>query len=169
MDNEILLSIQKLLEELLKKEDADLSASTITVLGMIGVAIFTSITQFIVTKIIIRSEHDRINLQLNSEFKLRQYENWQTRFQNIASDLLTELDPTLNKHLDNERKSVEQIHKIQMMLNLDIPLHNELNTLVSELGLGINNKNDNYTESGLLQLHSNIVTCIRKIIFQNNS
>ena len=76
-----------------------LSASTITVFGMIGVALLTSITQFIVTKIIIRSEHNRINLQLNSEFKFKQHENWQIRFQNIASELLTELDPVLNKNL----------------------------------------------------------------------
>jgi len=169
MENEILLSIQKLLEELLKKESSGLSSSTITVLGMIGVAILTSITQFMVTKKIIFSEHERIKLQLDSEFKLRQQESWQIRFQNIASDLLTELDPELNKNLDNERKSVEQIHKIQMMLNLKVPLHEKLNIQVQELGLDINNKRSKYTHGELLELHSNIVDSIREIIFQDDS
>lgn len=169
MENEVLVSIQKLLEELLKKEEVGLSSSTITVLGMIGVAILTSITQLIITKKVIFSEHERIKLQLDSEFKLRQHENWQTRFQNIASALLTELDPELNKNIDNERQSVEQIHKIQMMLNLKIPSHLKLNTQIQELGLAINNKKNIYTHSALLQLHGDIVDSIREIIFQDNS
>lgn len=167
MENEILLSIQSLLEKLLRKEESELSSSIITVFGMIGVAILTSVTQFIITKRVIVSEHERIRLQLDSEFKLKQHENWQIRFQNVASELLTELDPELNKDLNNERKSVEQIHKIQMMLNLEISSHYKLNSQVQELGLALNKKTNKHTHGELLQLHSDIVDSIRAIIFQD--
>lgn len=169
MCNETLVTIQKLLEELLKKENSVLSASTITVFGMIGVAVLASITQFRVTKNIIRSEHDRIKEQLDSEYKLKQNENWQIRFQNVASDLLTELDPELNKDINNERKSVEQIHKMQMILNINIPSQYKLNNLISQLGLGVNRKTKKYSHNDLLQMHGDIVDSIREIILEKHT
>ena len=55
---------------------------------------------------------------------------------------------------------------MQMMLNLNIPSHNNLNDLINKLGLEINNKTQRYTEDELLQLHADMVTNIREIIFK---
>ena len=164
MNNETLLIIQKSLEELLNKQDSTVTASFITVFGMLSVALISGIIQYKVTKTIIRSEDDKMKLQLNAESKFRQYESWKIRFQEVSSELLKELDPELNKHIDNEEKLVALIHKTQIMLNLEIESHCNVNNLINKLGLEINGKTNYHELTDLLILHGLLVDAIRNII-----
>ena len=164
MDNETLLIIQKSLEELLNKQDSTVTASFIAVFGMLSVALISGIIQYKVTKTIIRSEEDKMKLQLNAESKFRQYESWKNKFQEVSSRLLKELDPELNKHIDNEEKLVALIHETQIMLNLEIQSHVNVNDLITVLGLEINGKRNYYESEELLILHGRLVDAIRNII-----
>ena len=164
MDNETLLIIQKSLEELLNKQDSTVIASFITVFGMLSVALLTGIIQYKVTKTIIRSEDEKIKLQINAESRIRQYENWKNKFQEVSAELLKELDPELNIHIDNESKLVALIHKTQIMLNLEIQSHSNVNNLINQLGLAINRKTNYHDLAELLTLHGYLVDAIRDII-----
>ena len=163
MNNETAQIIIKLLEDLLSKPDGIVIAACITVIGMLVVAILTVIIQWRVTKTIIRSEHDRLRLQLKSEFQYRQFESWQKKFLDTISQLLKETDPEINTQFNPERV-VPLIHIAQVMLNLEISSHRQVNDLITNLGLAVNAWETNHDKSSIMTLHGTLLEAVRKII-----
>ena len=104
---------------------------------MFGVAAIGALVQWLVTRTVIRSEHERLRIQLQSEFHLRQFEQWQSRLQEIIADLLKETDPEVSQGLDRDR-IVPLILRAQLMLNLKEPNHRNVNDLINQLGLAVN-------------------------------
>ena len=165
MENEILLSIQKLLEELSSKTDSTVIASLITIGGMIGVALLTGIVQYKITRKLINSDFQKIKVQLDNEYELKRNERWQERFQNVIAELLIEIDPIINRNKYNKYQCVSAIHKVQVLLDIRIKEHSYLNQLINELGRAVNGETEKYNENAQLELHSNIVNASREIIF----
>lgn len=164
MNNEILLAIKRLLEQLVAKPDGAVVAACVTVGGMLGVALLTAAVQWIVTRTVVRSEHHRLETQLTSEFRLRQFESWQNRFQDTVADLLAALDPEANVTI-NPEKVVPLIHKAQLMLNLDLESHRNINSLIIQLGLATNGWTPGHQVSDLLRLHGDLLDAVRKALY----
>ncbi len=164
MDNETAQTIIKLLDLLLAKPDALIKAAYVTVGGMLGVAFLTAMTQWIVTKNIIRSEHQRINNQLNSEFRLRQFESWQKDFKETIANLLQETDPQLNPSLNND-SAIPHILRAQLMLNLDIPSHKKVNGIINNLGLAVTGWQSDNDAATLLNIHASLLDAAKDIMY----
>ena len=163
MEQELLLSINNLLETLVNKPDATIIASLITVIGMILVTSITSIIQMKTTKRIISSEIEKNKLQHKKDFQIRKYDNWLTNFHDTCAELLIALDPEFN-YGQNDKNTIKLIHKTQILLDLNNPLHQEINHLITELSLAITKKTNYHDEESLYRIHGNLLESIRKVI-----
>lgn len=164
MDNEILKAILGLLKVMAAKPDGAVIAAGVTVSGMITVAVLTTITQWIVTKRIISSEHSKISIQINSEFKLKQFELWQNDFKEAMSLLLAATDPEIRKPF-NKNEIVPLVHKIQLMLNLSNPGHKKVNGLVNALALAVNGWHNNIDETTILTTQGQLIDACKEILY----
>jgi len=164
MDNDTLKAILELLKTIASKSDGATTAATVTVGGMITVAILTTITQWIVTKRIITSEHNKVAMQINSEFKLKQFENWQRDFKEAMSLLLAATDPEIRNPF-NKNEIVPLVHKIQLMLNLSNPGHKRVNELVTALALTVNGWNNNYDAASILITQGQLIDATKGILY----
>lgn len=164
MDNETLKAILALLKTIAAKPDGAVIAASVTVVGMITVAILTTITQWFVTKRIISSEHSKISIQINSEFKVRQFENWQSDFKESIALLLTATDPEIRNPFD-KNEIVPLVHKIQLMLNLANPGHNKVNELVNALALSVNGWNRTIDEASILRTQGHLIDACKEILY----
>jgi len=147
---------------MLSKPDNTTITAYITIGGMFGVAAITAFTQWIVTKSIIRSEHERLHTQLRSDFKLNQFAKWQEEFLDVISALLAQTDPEVYPTPERE-KVVPLIQKAQLLLNLDIQTHRNINALVNELGLAVN-KWETRGLSEILGIHGRLLEAAREAI-----
>ncbi|HHI94629.1 MAG TPA: hypothetical protein ENK04_14150 [Gammaproteobacteria bacterium] len=153
----------ELMKAVLSKPDSTVVSAYITIGGMFGVAAVTAITQWLVTKSIIRSEHERLHTQLSSDFKLGQFSKWQDEFLTTISELLASTDPEVHPEPKRE-KVVPLIQKAQLLLNLEIPVHRKVNGLINELGLAVNN----WEVRGLsevLGIHGRLLEAARDAIY----
>lgn len=164
MTPESLDNIQKLLMELSAKPDAAITAAYITVGGMLGVAILGAITQLLLTKFVLKSEYQKIHRQLSSEFRLRQYELWQIRFQDTMVELLKATDPECNSSF-SPANITPLIHKAQLMLNLRDPKHARINGYVNDLGLAVNGWHGRTDRASLLRVHAALLEAAREVLF----
>ena len=164
MDNESLKAILGLLKAIAAKPDGAVIAASVTVVGMITVAVLTTITQWFVTKRIITSDHSKISIQINSEFKLRQFELWQNDFKEAMSLLLAATDPEIRNPF-NKNEIVPLIHKIQLMLNLANLGHRKVNGLVNDLALAVNGWNKNIDEASILRIHGHLIDASKEILY----
>lgn len=158
-----LAAIQKLLEALIAKPDGMVIAALITVGGMVGVATLGGIVQWLVTRTVTRSEHERLRLQLKSESRLRQFEEWRVRLQETIVELLKETDPEVNPQVNRERV-VPLILRAQVMLNVSQPAHRKLNGFITELGLAVNGWQGNRDVAGILRTHSAVLQATRELL-----
>lgn len=164
MDNETLKAILALLKTITSKPDSTVIAASVTVGGMITVAFLTTITQWIVTKRIISSEHSKISIQINSEFKLRQFENWQRDFKEAIALLLAATDPEIRNPF-NKNEIIPLVHKIQLMLNLTVPGHRKVNELLNTLALSVNGWNRTVDEASILRTQGNLIDACKDILY----
>lgn len=164
MDNESLKTIQKLLEELVSRPDGVTTAALITVVGMVCVATLGAIVQWRVTHTVIKSEHERTKAQINSEFRHRQFEIWQDKFQEVIAQLLKVTDPEINPNMDRA-SFVPLIHKAQLMLNLNEQSHMKVNALINELGLAVNGWTQHHDRSEMLRLHGSLMEAARDTFY----
>ena len=164
MDNETAKAILELLKVIAAKPSPAVSSAAITVGGMIAVAILTSISQWIVTKRIISSEHKKITDQLNSEFKLKQFEIWQKDFKDTMALLMAATDPEIRDPF-NKNEIVPLVHKIQLMLNLDNPGHSKVNGLVNALALAVTGWHTGYDASSILNTQGQLVDACKAILY----
>jgi len=163
MDQPTLSTIQKLLEQLLAKPDGVVLAAMVTVGGMLGVAIVGAMIQWIVTRTVTRSEHERIRIQLQSESRLRRTEQWHVRFQETIADLLKETDPEVNPEQSSE-KVVPLILRAQLMLSPKEPAHSRLLALITELGLVVNGWHGTRDVGAILRIHGELLDAAREIL-----
>jgi len=164
MDNDTLKAILALLKVIASKPDGAVIAAAVTVGGMITVAVLTTITQWIVTKHIILSEHNKISVQINSEFKIRQFESWQNDFKEAMSLLLAATDPEIRNPF-NKNEIVPLVHKIQLMLNLANPGHQKVNDLVSSLALSVNGWHQKIDEAQILKTQGYLIDASKEILY----
>ena len=164
MDNETSKAILELLKIIVAKPDGAIIAAALTVGGMIAVVLLTSISQWIVTKRIILSEHNRLSIQINSEFKLKQFEIWQKDFKEIVSLLLTATDPEIRNPF-NRNEIVPLVLKVQLMLNLDNPSHKKVNGLVNNLALAVTGWEYGHDASSILNIHGHLLDASKAILY----
>lgn len=164
MDNETLKAILALLKMIAAKPDGAVIAASVTVGGMVTVAILTAVTQWIVTKRILSSEHSKISMQVNSEFRLRQFENWQRDFKEAIALLLAATDPEIRNPF-NKNEIVPLVHKIQLMLNLTNSGHSKVNELLTALALSVNGWNGTIDEASILRTQGHLIDACKEILY----
>lgn len=163
MEQEAAETIIELLKTVLAKPDATVIAAYITIGGMFGVALITVISQWLVTKSIMRSEHERLKLEISSEFKNNQFSKWQEEFLETISTLLSNADPEVYPTPERE-KIVPLIQKAQLLLNLNIQSHSKVNALINELGLAVN-KWEERGMSEILGISGRLLEASRDVIY----
>ena len=163
MEQETAQTIIDLLKAVLSKPDSTATAAYITIGGMFGVAAITALTQWLVTRSIIRSEHERLHTQLRSDFKLSQFSKWQEEFLQVVSELLANTDPEIYPTPKRE-EVVPLIQKAQLLLNLDIQSHRNVNALINELGLAVN-RWEARGLSEILGIHGRLLEAARDAIY----
>jgi DNA-directed RNA polymerase subunit L len=163
MDQNTANTIINLLKELLSKPDGVVVAAYITVGGMFGVAVVTALVQWFVTRTILRSEHQRLHIQLQTDFRLKQFSQWQQEFISTISELLTHTDPEVYP-TPERTKVVPLIQKAQLMLNLELEAHRKVNGLINELGLAVN-KWETRDLREVLSIHSRLLEAARAALY----
>jgi len=163
MEIETAQTLIELLQAVLSKPDSTATAAYITIGGMFGVAAITAVTQWLVTKSIIRSEHARLHTQLRSDFELNQFAKWQDEIVTVVSELLTHTDLEVCPAPQRE-KVVPLILKTQLLLNLNVQVHRNINNLVNELGLAVT-KWEARGVSEILGIHSRLLEAAREAIY----
>ncbi len=93
-------------------------SALLTVGGMLGVAIVTSVVQWRVTKALIASEHTKALAQVQREAALRATRQRRALLHEVLAELLSTTDPQINERID-ERRMVPLIYKAQLLLNRD--------------------------------------------------
>ena len=163
MELELAETIIELLKSIQSKPDSTVIASVITIGGMLGVAFITVISQWLVTKSIIRSEHNRLKLEISSQFKHNQFSKWQESFVETISNLLSNTDPEVYP-IPIREKVVPLIQKAQLLLNLEIQSHRKVNGLINELGLAVN-KWEERGMSEILGISGRLLEASRDVIY----
>src|SRR5512135_2883951 len=110
--------------------------AVITVGGMLGVAALTALSQFVVTRFVIRAEYRKVRDQVLNESAARQRERFLERLTEAVSELLAITDPQINQKIDYERV-VRLIHGVQLLLNRELEHERQLNGALNELGLAL--------------------------------
>lgn len=139
--------------------DPTVVSAIITITGMIFVSLITIYSQKTTTEKVIDANMNIVN----SEFYIRQKENWLSKFLDTSSDLLFYLDPEhiKNNSVDKD-KNLQLIHRMQILLNLNIKEHKKVNNILINLALKINGETS-YMYEELLTLHGSLSDSIREI------
>lgn len=104
-------------------------------IGLIGIVV-AGLVQWVIARFTVRKEAERLYEQLTAEFDFQQQSAWASQFRQIMGDLLAVTDPegsTMEK-----RQIVPLILKAQLMLDLRLPAHRVVNSLINQLELKIN-------------------------------
>lgn len=164
MDNQTAQAILELLKELLSKPDGTVIAACITVIGMLGVASITSVIQWSMTKRIIHSERTKLFEQLNSEFRLKQFEYWQNEFRESISLLLSATDPEMSLSFD-KKKIIPLIHKTQLILDYSNPSHKKVIGLINQLALAVNGWEEGHNAASILSIHGTLADAAKGVLY----
>jgi hypothetical protein len=125
-------------------------------LALSGVAVAT-VAQWFITRWTVRAESARLRDQLRIEFHDQQFAEWQSKFRDSVVALLASTDPELAANKD---KIVPLVLKVQMMLDLRIPAHARVNSLVNQLALAVNGW-EARDASSVLRLHGGLLEAAR--------
>jgi len=82
-----------------------------------------------------RDETGRLFAQLRTEFHYQQFSDWQSRFQALMGELLVATDPEIGQ--PKKDIIVPLVLKAQLMLNLHIPEHAVVNSLINQIALEV--------------------------------
>lgn len=166
MDQNSANTIIEMLNQLLSKPDGSIAAAQITVWGMIGVTLITCLVQWAVTRTIIRSEGERLRVQLETDFRLRQQSAWEDEFRTTIATLLEYTDPEAYP-IPEKQRVVPLILKSQLLLNLQLRSHIRINELINALGMAVNNW-DNRSKNEILGMHERLLEAARSVTYSPN-
>ena len=164
MDTETVNAIKVILEEYSSKDNATVTAAFLTVGGMLGVAILGAITQWFITKRILKEENKRISLQLNSDFKIKRHQKWESDILESLTQLLKVTDPEVKGGI-NKADVAEKIIKFQLLLDNSKPLQGEASKVANHLALSATGKIGPVDKVELLKLHGNLQDLAKKMIY----
>lgn len=111
-------------------------AALIGVGGAVVVAVATVITQLFVTRALIRSEREKIGLQLRGEEVARLREKRTDRIIDAVSERLAVSDPEVGPRV-NYGRAVALIHRVQLLLDSRELRQAALRDALNKLGLRI--------------------------------
>jgi hypothetical protein len=167
VDTQTISAIRGLFEEYSKKDSLNLISTYLTVIGMFSVALVGSITQWLITKKILKEENNRLSLQLNSEFNFQRHQKWESDFLESLTQLLKVTDPEIGFSV-NASEVAEKVIKAQLLLDTSKPLQKQVNKLINQLAL---TANESYTLPGIpdkreiLSLHGQLHDLAKKLIY----
>jgi hypothetical protein len=164
MDTETLNAIKNLFEEYANKDTGTVTAAYLTVFGMFGVAFLSAITQWLITKRILKEEYKRLSLQLNSEFNVQRHHKWESDLLDSLVQLLKVTDPDLSGGL-NSSIIAEKVIRVQLLLDNTKPLQGQVNNLVNHLALTASGWHGEIDKQQLLTLHAQVQDLAKKLIY----
>jgi hypothetical protein len=111
-------------------------AAAITVCGTVFVAIVSIVTQFFVSRHIVKSERSKIALQADIEYRTRELEKRKDQLRDTLVDLLTGTDPQIAVFFVYGNV-VSHIHRAQLLLDRTDTEEAALCTAINHLGLQV--------------------------------
>lgn len=147
-------------------------AALIGVGGAVLVAISGVITQFLITKKVIEAERNRVIAQSHTEDLLRHQAKRHDQILDSLSELLMVSDP-MTAAL-NARRASNLIIRLQLLLDLKIPVERELNGELNQLGLILNDyvslrAPTELERRDVLRVHSRVVDIASALLKQPHS
>lgn len=127
-----LIEIARLAKE---QPDTPILAARYTVYGMVGVAFLTLIGQLITTRLLIKSEMRKVLTQITAEKESDLMIEWNRNIQDLVTDLLVATDPQLELEKLKKVNIIGCAHKLNLMLNLNVRSHDQLNNAINNLAL----------------------------------
>jgi len=131
-------------------------------IGLIGVVV-AGFVQWFIARFAVRQEAERLYEQLAAEFDFQQQSEWALQFRQIMGDLLAVTDPegsTMEK-----TQIVPLTLKAQLMLDLRLPTHRTVNSLIQQLALKINSWDGTSDLSAVFRLHEKLLDASREMMF----
>lgn len=136
----------------------------VALIGLIGV-LLAAFVQWLVARLTVRNEADRLHKQLSAEFDLQQLSEWQTQFRRIMADLLVATDPEVNP-VPNKKRIIPLVLRVQLMLNPALPARGAVNALINQLALKINGWHGQSDHSSILGLHGKLLEASREVTYR---
>lgn len=167
MDTETVNAIKVLLQEYSSRDSAVVSAATLTVCGMLGVAILGAISQWLITKRILKEESSRLSLQLNSEFKVQRHQKWESDILESLTQLLKVTDPEANGGI-KDSEVAEKMIRFQLLLDNSKPLQGQVNNIANHLALAATGRKGHIDSTHILNLHGQLQDLAKKKIYHPN-
>lgn len=164
MDTETVNAIKVLLEEYANKDSGVVTAAFLTVCGMLGVAILGAITQWLITKRILKEETRRLSLQLNSEFKVQRHQKWESDVLDSLTQLLKATDPDISGGI-SDSEVAEKIIRFQLLLDNSKPLQGQVNNIANHLAFSATGKHGSVDKIEILKLHDHLQDLAKKMIY----
>lgn len=150
MEEKIIELLTKVLESLANKPDSTIITAIIGLGGMLFVALMSIFTQIIITKKIIKSDFQKIQTQIKTEYDFKTKQEWIIQFRKIIADLVTETDPERNTTFSKIRL-ISLINQSQLMLNPTIFTEKEIFGLITHLGMVVSE----WYDDNLKRTHEN--------------
>jgi hypothetical protein len=158
-------TIDQNVDKILHSSDGIFSESTITVIGMLLVAIITVLSQYLIMRKTFRTDFEKIREQISADFVSKSRLSWISDFRNIVSELITTTDPDYNVTLD-KFKMCKLISQAQIMLDNSDKEERELGALITRLGLHTDYWNDKSHESqvAILKIQDAVLESTRTLL-----
>jgi len=133
------------------------------------IALISTLIGALISFLLQRNQREFEYKKFLAQQKYQEIEKWKERFIDLSSQLLSELDPTIANQTDNKKEIIKLIHKVQILLNLQIEEHLKINDVINKLGLAINKETNLYSYSELLSLHGKLSDSIRNVVALKNT
>lgn len=134
----------------------------VALLGL-GGAIVGGAVQWLVARSTIRAETERLHRQLSNEFRLQQFSEWQSRFQDVMADLLIATDPEAGPL--EQKAIVPLVLKAQLMLNPKLPEHARANGLINQLALATSGWQGKPDARSILTIHAALLDAAKATLY----
>lgn len=133
--------------------------------AMIGVGgvLLGGAAQWLVARATIRAETERLHRQLSDEFKLQQFSEWQSRFQDVMADLLAATDPEAG--VLDQSTIVPLVLRAQLMLNPELPPHAKTNGLINRLALATGGWHGEQDSQLILTIHAALLDAAKESLY----
>lgn len=135
------------------------------IVAMIGVGgvMLGGVAQWMVARATIRAETERLHHQLSNEFKLQQFSEWQSRFQDVMAELLVATDPEAGAL--EQSAIVPLVLRAQLMLNPKLPSHAKTNSLINRLALATGGWHGEQDTQSILTLHAALLDAAKATLY----
>lgn len=136
----------------------------VALIGLCGV-LLAGLVQWLVARLTIRNEAERLRNQLSAEFNYQQLSEWQTQFRQVMSELLAATDPEI-RPIPDKHTIVPLVLRAQLMLNPELPSHVLTNSLINHLALSVCGWHGEPDSAAILRLHSELLDASRETMFR---